>query len=286
MSANICAVVVTFHPSQEDLDNLPYVREQVQQIVVVDNGSATAPLTKLREACQRLNLHLIENGANLGVATAFNKGVRWAASQSYQWVILFDQDSKPSPGLVEKLFVALVNHPQAGRIAVMAPSYVDVRSNIPMGAVRKGNGELLVSQHSGSLMPTAVFEREGWFADSFFIDCVDYEYCLRVGDRGWIIGDCASAVLLHKPNYPKNHKILGYRLFTTTNYLPLRRYYLTRNVIWLLRRYRKTHFMFLIQLNWGIFLDSIKIVAEDNCWPKLRSALRGLVDGIFRHVDA
>lgn len=287
MNQSVCAVVVSFHPLPEDIANLAVIREQVQYVVVVDNGSDEIPLTNLRNACHMLDIHMIENGANLGIAAGLNTGVRWALSQGCKWVVLFDQDSKPLPGFVEKLLLGLVGHPQSKKIAIMAPSYVDARSNASVaGTVRAGTGEILAVQTSGSLMPTAVFGKEGWFDEDFFIDCVDYDYCLRIRSHGWIFEECKSAVLLHKANYPTMHKILGHK-FYAANFTPIRRYYRARNFLWMLRRYGKTHLLFCIVLNLANINSLIKaIVAEDNRWDKVRSTFRGYVDGVSGKVSA
>lgn len=286
MNNNVCSVTVTYHPCEEDIANLAFVREQVQFSVVVDNGSSEIELTLLRNACKKLNVTLIENSTNLGIAAALNIGIRWAHNQACQWVALFDQDSKPQPFLIKNLMQALLNHSQGQKIAIMVPSYVDARSMTPQGAVRTRAGNLVVSQTSGTLMPIAVFEKEGWFDESFFIDCVDYDYCLKIKNHGWIIEECKDAVLLHKPASLKIYKLFGRKLFRTTNYSSIRRYYRTRNIIWMFRRYSKKHFIFCVFLNLSNLKDLIKIIAENNRWGKWSAALRGCIDGIFTSLNA
>ena len=280
MNQSVCVVITTFHPRQEDIVNLVSIRNEAQFMVVVDNGSEETSLIDLRKRCQQLNIHLIENGANMGMAVALNTGIRWALSQNCKWVILFDQDSKPLPSFVEKLLFALVNHPQTQKIAIMLPSYLDIRSNAPMKPLRASSGEILVAMASGSLMPTAVFEKEGWFDEKFLTDYVDYDYSLKVRDHGWIIEECKNAILMHQLASPTIHKWFGYRTFITQNYSPFRRYCQTRNVLWMLRRYKKTHLSFCIYRNYRNLIELIKIIAEDNRREKWQAAFRGYMDGI------
>src|SRR5260370_31959342 len=91
---SVCAVIVTFHPSANMFENLRHVFAQVQGLVVVDNGSSSAELDPLRRESLRLGFHLIENRENLGIAEALNQGVRWAKSNGYSCVIIFDQDDQ------------------------------------------------------------------------------------------------------------------------------------------------------------------------------------------------
>jgi len=102
---SVCAVIVTYHPNAGMLENLPQVLAQVQGLVVIDNGSSVEELGPLREKKQSLGFHLIENSENLGIAEALNQGARWAHSQGYSWVILFDQDSGITDGFEELIQV-------------------------------------------------------------------------------------------------------------------------------------------------------------------------------------
>jgi rhamnosyltransferase len=280
MTDSVCAVVITYHPQPEDFDNLVFIREQVQYAVIVDNASDEHLLLNLREKCQRLDIHLIENDANLGIAVALNTGIRWAISKGSKWVALFDQDSKPDPGFVEKLLLDLVSHSGHEKFGIMVPALVDARSNRPLDFERTKTGELLAVQTSGSVMPTIVFEQEGWFDEGFFIDCVDYDYCLRIKDRGWKFEQCTDASLRHKPASFKEYRVLGCRIFEASNYNATRRYYRTRNKIWMFRRHWKTHLSFCLHLNWSNMKDLIKIIAEQNRREKWRAASRGFIDGI------
>jgi rhamnosyltransferase len=72
---SVCAVVVTFHPRSSDIENMRIVRGQVQELVVIDNGSSQPELEKLRSVKCEESFELIENGENLGIAAALNVGV-------------------------------------------------------------------------------------------------------------------------------------------------------------------------------------------------------------------
>jgi rhamnosyltransferase len=280
VSDRVCAVVITYHPQPEDIGDLASIREQVQYAVVVDNASDDRSLMSLREKCQSLDVHLIENAANLGIAAALNTGIRWAISKGCEWVALFDQDSKPEPGFVEKLLLEFTLRRGHEKCGIMVPALADARSNRPLDFERTKTGELLAVQTSGSVMPTVVFEQEGWFDESFFIDCVDYDYCLRIKDRGWKFEQCRDALLRHKPASYKEYRVLGRRIFAVTNYSATRRYYRTRNIIWMFRKHWKTNLAFCLHLNWSNMKDLIKIIVEQNRWEKWRAASRGFVDGI------
>src|ERR1700677_4481751 len=94
----VCAVIVTFRPQAEVLENLAAVRRHVEAMVVVDNGSTEDRLSPLREAARTLDFILIENGRNLGLPAALNIGMAQAERLGFHWLCLFVQDSGITDG--------------------------------------------------------------------------------------------------------------------------------------------------------------------------------------------
>jgi rhamnosyltransferase len=278
---NVCAIVVTFHPDADVLENLSKLREQVQWLVVVDNGSSQQSITLLHAASSQLGFELIENHENLGIAAALNAGVHWAESSGCKWVILFDQDSAVTEGFMEAMLRAYELNPLRERLAIVAPRYVDKRSGAAISQGATENGELESAMTSGSLMLTTLFREQGYFLEELFIDAVDYEYSLRLRGRGYLIEECKDAVLLHSPGNPTVIRFCGMRLFQTANYSPLRRYYQDRNRIWVVRRYWKKFPVFCLRLFKYSLHEQIKtLIGEDEKMGKCSSAMAGVVDGL------
>jgi rhamnosyltransferase len=277
---NVCAVIVTYHPSVKMLENIAQVLAQVQGLVVVDNGSNADELAPLRVASQTLGFQLIENGKNLGLAEALNQGVRWAKSQDYPWVILFDQDSRITEGFVRQMFAAWESHPDRERVSSIHPKYVDPETGIEPLVRRARDGGPVVSTTSGALMPTWIFDRIGWFASEYFIDCVDIEYSLRVRTAGYFIADSRQAVLLHHAGHPRRLGVLGFS-FGPTHHSAMRRYYMSRNRIAVYRKYFRVFPRWVLQSMNESLRDTIKcFVAEQNRARKFRNFLLGTWDGL------
>jgi rhamnosyltransferase len=278
---NVTAVVVTFHPDNDVLENLSKVHQQVQRIVVVDNGSRLESLLPLREASSSIGFNLIENGENLGVATALNIGIRQAQIDGSDWVLLFDQDSSVTPGFTEAMLQGFASSRWAGRLGILVPHYIDKRLGSPLSVIGVKGGELEAAITSGSLLPMSVVRDNGYFEDGLFIDAVDFEYCLRLRSRGLHIEECNQAVLLHSPGTPKVHRFRGRYLFKSNNYSPARRYYQQRNNIWIARRYWTKFPLFCFNLFFTGVKDCVKIlIAEDDKGTKLWACFTGFVDGI------
>ena len=276
----ICGVLVSYHPDAEVLRNLEAVRAQVQGLVVVDNGSSAEELALLRGVMGGGGFELMENGTNLGIATALNLGVRWAQAQGFRWVLLLDQDSRVTEGFVAAMRAGWARNAPGGRLAILVPRYVDSRFGTVLAPPVAGGGGLQAATTSGSLMPLAVFEDAGWFWDELFIDGVDYEYSLRVRELGYGIQECVEAVLLHSPATPSYHQFLGKRV-QAGNYSPVRRYYQERNKILVCKRHWRGYAGFLL----GQFLISGKdlgkiVLLEGGKGEKVRMFGRGIWDGL------
>ena len=89
----MCAVVILFNPGRSLVDRLMAISEQVDQIILVDNGSNPGTLAVLRQAIEKRRITLIENFENVGVAAALNQGIRKAQDEEFEWVLTLDQDS-------------------------------------------------------------------------------------------------------------------------------------------------------------------------------------------------
>ena len=277
----LCAVVVTYNPDLEVGVNLRALRSQIGAIVVVDNGSAHDKLLTLRAVCGELEFSLLENGVNLGIATALNQGVRWAREQHASYVFFLDQDSMVPPGFVATMLACFAQSSTPEQIGVLVPRYVDQHNgNVLCPPGSRGN-ELDAATTSGSLTPMCVFDCVGEFAEELFIDYVDYEFSLRVRAQGLSIRECAEATLLHNPGKTTTHRILGLITFRSSNYSPARRYFQTRNRIWVTRRYWNKFPAFCLWQLWVGLKDFAKVaLAEGERGPKLRYFWRGLLDGL------
>lgn len=278
---SVCAVVVTFHPDIDVLENLSALRPQVQGLVVVDNGSSVEQVVFLRSAASQIGFSLIENGENLGIAAALNIGVRWADANAFQWLALFDQDSAVTEGFMETMLHAFENHSRRDRLAILVPRYIDKRSGSDLPAIAVSGGGLEAAMTSGTLMRLSTFHQYGPFEEGLFIDAVDYEYSLRLRSHGYFIEECGQALLLHSPGAPRVHTLQGKYLFRTSNYSPIRRYYQERNKVWVTKRYWKQFPFFCAKLFFFSSKDFIKcILAENRKWDKFYYGSLGIADGL------
>jgi rhamnosyltransferase len=278
---SVCGVIVTYHPTPKMLENVPEILAQVQGLIGVDNGSTSDELEPVRVMSQSFGFQLIENGENLGIAEALNQGVRWARNGGYPWVILFDQDSRITEGFLCQMFADWRSHPDRERVGSIHPKYVDPDTGTEPVVRRARDGGPVLSLTSGALMPTWIFDKIGEFASEYFIDCVDFEYCLRIRAAGYLIADSREAVLMHAAGRAKEKlSFLGFS-FRPTHHSVVRRYYMSRNRIALYRKYFRVFPGWILQFMNDSLRETIKcFVGEQDRAGKFRSFLLGSWDGL------
>jgi rhamnosyltransferase len=125
LDPRVCAVVVTYNPHPTFTGNIEALGAQVHHIVVVDNGSSGGPEQLLQTLETRQDCTLIRNHQNLGIAAALNLGVKYAIDAGFNWVATFDQDSRVSDGFISQMLQTYRQASHPGRIALIAPTYVD-----------------------------------------------------------------------------------------------------------------------------------------------------------------
>lgn len=235
-----CAVIVTYRPPVDLVESVRRLAEQVDSVVVVDNGSGEEYAPLLETISQMARCTLIRNSCNQGIGAGFNAGIRLALQAGHAWIATFDQDSRIPMGYFVALLQSMQAHPNASRVALVAPRLKDPVTGL---AGSHGSGqagtpyeEVPVTISSGCLLRREVFKKVGLFDEALFMDYVDHEHCLRLRAAGYLLIESTLVVLEHRIGATSRHAILGIPV-KVTNHSPLRRYYMTRNRLVLCRRY-------------------------------------------------
>lgn len=242
----ICAIIVSYYPTDELIENVDALINQVDEIVIVDNGSGLATkqlLDKLIKQHSKLNVIFLQE--NLGIAAALNIGIQKAKAADYEWVITFDQDSQVTPFMIETMLHAYDLYPNKEIVASLSPQYKNKETSKIRSIAFPFSDDLLTYVEtkevmaSGQLIKLSVFDTVGYFNEKLFIDSVDIDHCLRCITENYKILKIKNAILLHSAGFPSRHKLLWLLPLTTSNHSPLRRYYIARNS---LHTYKKFFF--------------------------------------------
>jgi rhamnosyltransferase len=288
IAARICAVVVTYFPDAHVVDRARVIADQVGAVVVVDNGSGPDCEKTLRSLSHIPGLTLLRNDANTGLATALNQGVGWAKDKGFAWALLFDQDSTPLAGMVEELARISQELGQEACPALIGSNFVDVNSNRAwFEPTDNSKGSWVHSRTmttSGTLVPLAAFDALGPFRSDLFVDFVDMEYSLRARSRGHKVVTSVRPLMLHTIGAKRKRRIL-WRTVWPTYHPPLRRYYIARNTVSLLREYASTDPEWAIKQVLALAKSLVLILLfEDKRFSKLMVTGRGIIAGLRRNT--
>jgi rhamnosyltransferase len=280
----VCAVIVTYNPEPQLVNNLCALAAQVGWIVIVDNSSGAEGQQVLSEVARHERVTLLGNAENLGIAAALNIGVRFALERGYLWVATFDQDSTVQERFIEALLAAWNACQFKNVVAIVSPRYRDrytgMISSYVAGEPDGVFGDVATTMTSGNLVRSEMFAIAGLFDESLFIDCVDHEFCLRLRSKGYRLIEARDAILVHSLGRMSVHTIAG-KGFKVFNHNPLRRYYNARNRVILYRRYGSTFFGWLCRDMFNFCKEIVGIILfERDAGSKLCAIARGVAHGL------
>jgi rhamnosyltransferase len=141
---------------------------------------------------------------------------------------------------------------------------------------------------SGNLLNIEAYDKIGGFWEELFIDWVDMEYCLRLNKIHYRVIQINQVILNHPLGEISKHKLFK-KTFYALNHSAKRRYYLTRNALHVLKKY-KMEFPELVVFTRDIFIYSLKsiILFEKNKFYKLIMMFKGYCDyknGVFGKIS-
>jgi rhamnosyltransferase len=235
MKRKIAGCVILFHPEAAVVSNVQTYCTGVDTLFVIDNSPTdNQPLiASINSLSDKIVYHSM--GGNKGLSAALNFACRLALDLQFDWILTMDQDSS----FLDNDLANLIEGVQTAensfeRIGILSPYHVVSEQFNRQETGRFTEARFVMT--SGNLLNLRAMSETGPFEEKLFIDCIDMDYCLRLRKRGYHIVQDNSVRLNHSLGNFKEGKILalpvGY-----SNHSPLRRYYITRNRLYLIKRY-------------------------------------------------
>ena len=293
VSAKVSSVTVAYNPNPERLaEQVRSLDGQVSDIIIVDNASRD-PVDRIA-ASEAWSARVIELPGNVGLARGFNLGIAAARERGAEYVLLLDDDSVPTPGMVAALVEACRRQgsPDKPYVAAVGPRVQDPRDPrdypfIQLGwthnrhlrcGTDRGHDipcDFLIS--SGSLVPMSAFATVGEFDEGLFIDSVDLEWCCRARSKGLALYGVCAAALDHRLG---DRRQTVFNTFDLVVHSPERVYYMTRNRFLLYRRaYMPLKWKLKDLLRWMAKFSATLLLISPR-FQYARMTLRGLHDAM------
>jgi len=263
----------------------------LKEIVVVDNASTDGTAAML--ARQFPQVTVLPMRENVGAGGALEAGVAYAAlKKGHDWVWTFDDDSLPNDDALERLLEGVDSVSDRGRVGMAASLAVHRETGTCYPPLLWRDGYVKPSASlleepvwladlvivSGSMVRREVVEKIGLPRADFFMDFIDFEYCLRARSHGYQIAVVTGSQFAHEIGNPRKVRLPGYnRLWP--DQAPWREYYISRNLTyaawWLYTNARTKRFAVrhLARHAGGVLLFG------SNKWASLRKMAQGFSDG-------
>lgn len=269
----VAGVTVLYYPHADVVASLDTYLAQVEHLYLIDNSDGIDHQSLFAAMENGNRSSYLRQESNNGIAIALNIAARLADAAGFDWLLTMDQDSQADPAMVQQQLQALEVFEAFAteQVGMLAPFHLTKADRHPPETVLS---DVMTPMTSGCLLNLKAYQDVGAFREDFFIDFVDNEYCLRLRHHGWQVLRANRALLRHNVG-----DIKKFGPFIATNHSPLRRYYKTRNRLWVFREYVGKfpgHCLFdLVRLAKEI--ASI-VLFEDHKMAKLAMMLRGVFD--------
>jgi rhamnosyltransferase len=263
---NIYEVVPWFNPVPEYAKKIRTYLDRVAGVVIVDDS--TSDHYQLVSDIPGANYYCARE--NRGIAHALNVGYAHAARLGADWILTMDQDSAFDDHQLAKLLDATEQLASDPGIAVIGPNFHG--SGIPNSVsatwgLKDCDGVI----SSGSMVRLSAFHTVGGYNEDMFIDQVDHEFCYRLRRRGFRVLRLEGIFVDHIVGVPSKIKIFGLNILSS-NHGAARKYYMTRNSLFMRRHYRDFGAPYL-EMIFLMFLGTL--ILEDQKLTKTAHIIKG-----------
>lgn len=263
MKNKVVAIMVTYNPDILMLEeNIQSILPQVDALFLFDNGSEN--VEEIIEVQKRNNLMAIFNPENVGLGRAYNE-ILTKNLHLFEYFVTFDQDTSILPGSISTLTEILKNNHNIG---VVGPVFSRESSSVS----NKGN----IIFKDSIIQSCAVFrskaaETTGGFNEKYFIDSVDFEYCLRMIKKGFKVALFDGVKIKHDLGVER--KSFGIKYYSHNK---IRNYYIARNHVEITKNYLSDFPAFVIKKNIFFILHISKVLFLERDKEKLRYLWKGI----------
>ena len=268
MPKKIVAIVIWFNPEPKMLENIFSYSKLVFKTLIIDNSdnNNSVLIEKLKD------IEYIPLMHNLGIASALNIGFNKAEELGAEWVLTMDQDSAFFGANCMNYLNDYARHFNESNVAVFGPNFEG-----QTGSCLTDCDSVITS---GSLVNLEAHKKNFGYNENLFIDQVDHEYCFRLKLLGYRILKVSYIEMNHVIGSPITKKILG-RTFQSYNHNYIRKYYITRNTLYMRRHFPDfgDKHLKLITMD---FINVIMI--EDEKYKKLKSMIKGCIDFVMARM--
>jgi rhamnosyltransferase len=269
MTDNVYGIVVVFNPDVDVVENIRSYCNCLDELLIYDNSSS-CNLQVFKELLSD-KIKYIYNGCNDGISIALNYALN---RYNDGWLLTMDQDSSFIESEFSVFKSKLIEIPY--NTGILSPKHT---SGILDSSSICGFSVSDIVMTSGNLVNIEIAKKVSGYDEDYFIDCVDWDFCIKLNANGYSVMIDNSIILNHGlGDDPVIHKFLNFNVIVC-NYSPFRRYYITRNKLRFFRAYKALFKRKNYSILLSLFYDLFKIVFfEKGKVSKLKAFVKGILD--------
>ena len=287
----VSTVIVTFNPQIERIRfQISRLLPQSNHVIIVDNNSRN--IAELEQIIlvefNADNVHIIKNKRNEGLGFAQNIGIKKAIELGADKVLLMDDDSTVENNFIQELLRAEHELGEKGeKVGAIGPVYFNKETNeqypitkyigpfIERKLPKKGHIKASFLISSGTLISVEVLREVGLMNEDLFIDYIDVDWSFRARKKGYN--------LFVTPNAKMNHVIGEKRLSIfgrkISYHSPLRKYYLFRNSIYMIKNPNISVGYKIREIIFNFVRFFVHLIYSDKKKTFVKYSIYGVLDG-------
>lgn len=290
INMKVATVVVTFNRLdllKQSINAHINQSKRPELLLIVDNCSTDDTPAYLEQLNKTYDfVKIIRSNINLGGAGGFSIALDYIVSEdTYDWVWLMDDDAIPDQNALEKLCsIKKSENFIYGSLPLNKNICVWPNYNLEKKLLQKKDDFNEIEEVGwipflGFFINCKLVKKIGLPDKDFFIAADDVEYSLRAKKNGSRIFIVKDSNLEHP--CPEIYKLfIGYRYISNLRLAPWKRYYDTRNRLFVAQRYYGLKYYY--QTIPGSFLRLISIlIFEDQKNKQIKAFFAGLYDAFF-----
>ena len=271
---NVFGIVILFNPDVNVINNIRSYVKHLDKLFIYDN-SPVSNQNLFQSLYSKFKVEYIFDGNNDGISKPLNVIAKKLYNTKNSWLLTMDQDSSFSDHSLAKMI----------DIAKNADENVGILSPFHKTALNNNKSKLVIEKKmtvmtSGNLLNIAAHKKVGGFDEKYFIDCVDWEYCLKLNTMNYQVLTLNDIELNHGLGVPfETTSLIRRKNMVILNHSPIRRYYITRNKLLISSQYKKEYPKRCKRYLYSLIKDLKKIVLyEDKKAIKIIFFIRGVKD--------
>ena len=268
---DVLAVVVSYNGLHKTRRTVDALRGQVGHVHIVDNGSAAESLNVLDVLEQEPGITVERLGENRGVGHALNLGMERATQIGCSWLLTMDQDSVIDGSMIQAYQAAVERDPG---LVCLSPCVT--KNGRKEQAATSVVGYAITS---GNLVRVSLFDQVGLYDEGFFVDCVDFDFSLRLRRAGYAVHRVSNAFMQHQLG--EVNEVPSFLSRYYAEHSPVRRCYMSRNFLYMMERYLLRFPVFILKLALSHLLLLVLIGIYD---PSPLRSYRAIGKGIWDYL--